>query len=108
MKQRTMDEMIAYFNQEVDKMNIDRKYKIALFGMIAAIDCKNKMQESSAVHEPERKTGRWIARFDIWGDTLQYECSVCGKLWVLTFGTPKDNEMNYCPKCGAKMEGAEE
>lgn len=103
MKQRTMDEMIDYIYQEVDKMNINRKYKMAIFGMIDAIDYQNKKQESSAGHEPERKTGRWIERFDIWDDILQYECSVCGKLWVLNDGTPKNNEMNYCPKCGAKM-----
>ena len=107
MKQRTMDEMIAYFCQVVDKMDIDRKYKIAIFGIIAAIDYQIKKQESSAGHEPESKTGRWIERFDIRDDILQYKCSVCGKLWVLNAGTPKDNEMNYCPKCGAKMEAEE-
>ena len=31
-----------------------------------------------------------------------WECSVCGKVWCL-YGTPIDNGMNYCPKCGADM-----
>lgn len=42
MKQRTMDEMIAYFNQQVSEMDIDRKYKMALLGMITAIGYENK------------------------------------------------------------------
>lgn len=33
-----------------------------------------------------------------------YECSECGVVWDLDDGTPKDNEMYYCPKCGAKMD----
>lgn len=31
-----------------------------------------------------------------------WECSVCGKIWCL-YGTPIDNGMNFCPKCGADM-----
>ena len=36
------------------------------------------------------------------GDSY-YECSNCGEPWVLNAGTPKDNNMHYCPNCGAKM-----
>ena len=45
MRQRTMDEMITYFNQQVSKMDIDRQYKMALLGMITAIGYENKKQE---------------------------------------------------------------
>lgn len=31
-------------------------------------------------------------------------CSVCGRGWTFIEGTPKDNDANYCPNCGAKME----
>ena len=48
------------------------------------------------------KTGRWI-EFD---DYNTFSCSVCGILWTTIEGTPQDNGMNYCPHCGAKMEGA--
>lgn len=37
------------------------------------------------------------------GDTI-YICSVCGETWNLEAGTPKENNMNYCPNCGAKMD----
>jgi hypothetical protein len=33
-----------------------------------------------------------------------WECSICGKVWCL-YGTPIDNGMNFCPKCGADMRG---
>lgn len=45
MNKRTMDEMIANFNQEVSKMDIAREYKMALLGMITAIGYESKKQE---------------------------------------------------------------
>ena len=34
-----------------------------------------------------------------------YVCSECEESWVLNDGTPADNNMNYCPNCGARMDG---
>lgn len=28
----------------------------------------------------------------------------CGGKWILTEGTPTDNEMRYCPRCGARLK----
>ena len=36
------------------------------------------------------------------GDPV-YVCSECGETWNLIDGTPKDNDMNFCPNCGAEM-----
>ncbi len=36
-------------------------------------------------------------------DANAWECSECRDLWILNDGTPKDNYMNYCPKCGSKI-----
>ena len=36
-------------------------------------------------------------------DTDLWEGS-CGVAWSLPDGTPKENGMNYCPRCGAKLE----
>ncbi len=50
------------------------------------------------------KTGKWIKK-DGWDGDVYYDCSVCGESWTTIEGTPWDNDMNYCPHCGAKMEG---
>lgn len=36
-------------------------------------------------------------------DESTWECSNCGQLWTLYDGTPKQNNMNHCPACGADM-----
>lgn len=43
----------------------------------------------------ERKTGRWVPISDGYLDI--YECNQCGET--------EDYERNFCPNCGAKMEG---
>ena len=49
------------------------------------------------------KHGHWI-KTDYEGT---YECSVCGEMWTLNDGTPEENNMNYCTRCGAKMDEVE-
>lgn len=48
--------------------------------------------------------GRWIEKDDDWFATY-YDCSVCGESWVPIDGTPEENNVKYCPSCGAKMDG---
>ena len=45
----------------------------------------------------------WNEIFDYTG-TCYAECSRCGLLWWIEEGTAEENEMFYCPKCGAKMD----
>ena len=49
----------------------------------------------------ERKKGKWKLAFT--EEENVYECSVCGELFLLNDGTPYDNAMRYCPRCGAKL-----
>jgi predicted nucleic acid-binding Zn ribbon protein len=48
-------------------------------------------------------------RYDPYTDSFisdeYYECSVCKDAFVLMEGTPKENNYNYCPNCGADMRG---
>lgn len=48
--------------------------------------------------------GRWVEKDDNWYETY-YDCSVCGDSWVPIDGTPEQNNVKYCPNCGAKMDG---
>lgn len=32
-----------------------------------------------------------------------FECSKCGERWELTCGSPADNHLNFCPRCGAEV-----
>lgn len=52
----------------------------------------------------EVRHGEWIEFEDNFFDTL-YQCSVCKEEFVLAEGTPSENLWNYCPNCGAKMDG---
>ena len=45
--------------------------------------------------------GYWIEQCE---ESL-YSCSACGAEWVTIEGTPKENDMDFCPHCGAKMDG---
>ena len=54
--------------------------------------------------QPERKTGRWIdAAYDF---IISGRCSVCG--WEAHLYEDDVVGMNYCPNCGARMDGFEE
>ena len=48
------------------------------------------------------KHGEWIEQD--WDDGV-YKCSACGEEWCFMEGTPENNYTNYCPNCGARMDG---
>ena len=54
----------------------------------------------------ERKVGKWIHKPNEYDDDT-WECTECGEPWTLIEGKPSENNMHYCPNCGAKMEGEE-
>ena len=52
------------------------------------------------------KTGKWVF-WDDDPDANTYECSECHEPYMLVEGTPEDNKYNFCPNCGAMMNGGE-
>ena len=58
----------------------------------------------AAADVAEVRHGKWIEQEDGFGDTY-YDCSCCGESFCLIDGTPTDNMYNFCPNCGARMDG---
>ena len=47
--------------------------------------------------------GRWIVEVD--GNFRNVKCSTCGKDYACHTGMLQLQNLNYCPHCGAKMDG---
>ena len=54
----------------------------------------------------EATQGEWIEVEDYNGD-IHYKCDQCGEEWTFPYGTPSENNANFCPNCGARMENKE-
>ena len=65
--------------------------------IVGELNCVPAVDAAPVVH------GRWIEIEDSWGD-CHYQCTECGEEWNLDAGTPAENNMNYCPNCGAKLD----
>lgn len=50
------------------------------------------------------KHGKWEQRDYFDEDDNVYVCSACDEPLILTAGSPEENNMYYCPNCGAKMD----
>ena len=50
----------------------------------------------------EAVQGEWMEIEDYNGD-IHYQCDRCGNEFILIDGTPKENNYNFCPNCGARM-----
>lgn len=61
-----------------------------------------RIRNLPSVRPQEPKTGHWIEE-DVFDGDVAYRCSECNELFWLESGTPKDNEYNFCPKCGKKL-----
>lgn len=77
-----------------------------IIALISQLTADKKRLEKQL--EQSVKRGEWeeISEYNGWGDT-HYRCSVCGEEWYLEDGTPKQNNMNFCPRCGADMRRGE-
>lgn len=57
----------------------------------------------------EVRHGRWIPSDMGGGEPDEaYICSECGEPWTLIDGNPAENNMRYCPNCGARMDKEDE
>ena len=79
-----------------------------LFNLLAPVQTLGEaygiIQGMETVDAVTVRHGRWETVED-WDGDERYKCSVCGDEWFLEVGNPEFNNMNYCPKCGARMDG---
>ena len=101
--------MIDYSELIIRLRSAQRRADALAYGIFGAKRSPLYDQAANAIEELQAqmpKRGEW----KMWEDYDYhdvYTCSVCGADWDMIDGTPQDNDMNYCPHCGAKMEVGE-
>lgn len=70
----------------------------------AYADFIDDITEQPAVDVRPERRGKWIKKRSIYAQTGRFfECSCCGRQIEALSG-----ELNYCPNCGAKMDGKDD
>lgn len=94
------NELIEEIDDIIENINFSSPYQndnhLIVEGLERARDC---VLDACTVDAVEVVHGRWI-HDNPW--LYGFECDQCGK-WLLPEGGTAD--MNYCPNCGARMDG---
>lgn len=78
-------------------------------GTDAYFQIKSILFSLKAADVAEVRHGRWIPTDMGGGEPDEaYVCSECGEPWTLIDGNPAENNMRYCPACGARMDKEDE
>ena len=84
-QEELIQEDIEILNHEL-MPKLHRKYRNALTEIIEEVNKNTCVYEQTDID--------WSA----------WTCSNCKCDWCLEDGTPKDNNLNYCPECGARIK----
>jgi hypothetical protein len=83
MRRRTFEEMITYFNQTVSEMDIDRKYKMTLLGIVTALLQKHDEDVAQIVRCKDCKHSRFFDPcfycYEFGGEIIVSENGYCYK-----------------------------
>lgn len=88
----------------IEKGQHSRRYKWGEIWELNGLEIREVLDNLPSV-QPEQKTGRWIYTNTI-GGMRYYGCTICTNQEKDCIAD--ENEIkwyNYCPNCGAKMEG---
>lgn len=82
------------FKDWIKKNITPESFQVALCAMVDSVE---------SVTAKVSTRGKWIETEELDGGSY-YTCSACGEDWVCIESTPEENNMLYCPLCGAKMD----
>ncbi len=100
----TLKKIIEEIKDRINNMQAHIDIENKDFKRIYALkqnELKRILPELEKAAELQEKTCKLIKKDEY--DNIYYECSNCGMDWVFDDGTPKENEYNYCPHCGLKI-----
>lgn len=97
-----LDDTIHILAEEYDKH--DPHYTTGEYIRKGLFLAKELIRLMPAADVAEVVHGKWEFEPNLF-DENTYRCSVCGEVWTLISGTLKENNMNFCMRCGAKMDG---
>lgn len=80
--------------------SIDNKDKEALEHILS--DYKRVLKENGELNKKIKEQKECTFREDGTEECLWY-CSNCHDEWLFYEGTPEENNLKYCPHCGAKV-----
>lgn len=84
--------------EEVRRLSTHYLNEWDTLGVLASVDRIPAADVRPVVH------GKWEeTEMSCWDGDIAWVCSVCGEPWTLIDGTPAENNMNFCPNCGAQM-----
>ena len=89
-------------DEYIKKEDIEQKIQDGLNNLVLghdAIEVLGMIYEMPTADVAPVRHGRWLQKkHKIFGNAYDYVCSECGCDYALA-------EYNYCPNCGAKMDG---
>ena len=86
----------------------DLLWELAKVGIAYRVEVNRTIMNAPTIEAEPVRHGRWKAEErDSWSGGGAYICSACGYGYSWG-GFFEANDFNYCPNCGAKMDGGEE
>ena len=98
----TREDVIAYFSERSKHLHewLEDNENDEILKYSEAIDMAIEALKG-------RTDGEWREVEDDYGG-VYWECSNCEDAFFLEVGTPKENNYNFCPSCGAYMRGCDD
>ncbi len=85
-----------------DLCRIAKNYKFSIKEVIIKAILEHIKNQKSTKNPETQKPETCIWSYVEWNDGDMWK-GECGINWVVLDGTPKENGINFCPRCGRKL-----